>query len=335
MTITVTIGIIARNEGKNIHNTLENVLNQSFDHGSYEIIVVDGNSDDDTREIATEILNRSPINHKVLNEADFGFYGHCFARNLVIDNSDPDSKYIAFTDADCELDEDWLITLYNRIIDTDDNIAGAGGPRLIAETSDKKELVINAVITSLIASGGNPAFTSRNIKYIKSIPNYNAIYKKDIISKYRYDEKLIMSDDNELNYRLRSSGYNFINVPQAKVWHHETNSIREFAMNMFSYGVNITNTIKKHKRMINVNVPITITFILYLILLIPLYYLLTPLIVIPILLYIIFALVVFIEVFLKTRSIYSLLVFILLPVQHIFYGLGAITNLLRPSKTST
>jgi glycosyltransferase involved in cell wall biosynthesis len=329
MSVTITVGIIARNEGKNIRNTLENVLNQSFDHGSYEIIVIDGNSEDNTREIATEILSTSPVKYKVINEADFGFHGHCFARNLVIDNSDPNSQYIAFTDADCIVDKDWLSTLYNAISDTDDNIAGAGGPRLVLKTSNKKELIINTFITSLIASGGNPAFTKRNVNYVKSIANYNSIYKKEIIMKYRYDDQLIMSDDNELNFRLRSSGYHFLNVPEAKVWHGETSSVREFTRNMFSYGVNITNTMKKHRKMVNINVPITIIFIFYLILLIPIYYLLSPLIIIPFLIYIIFAMLVFVEVFLKTRSIYALMVFILLPLQHISYGLGAIYNLLN------
>ena len=43
MSITITVGIIARNEGKNIDNTLESILNQNFELRSYEIVVVDGN----------------------------------------------------------------------------------------------------------------------------------------------------------------------------------------------------------------------------------------------------------------------------------------------------
>lgn len=333
MSITITVGIIAKNEGKNIYNTLKNILSQSFDQESYEIIVVDGNSDDNTREIAKKILEESYVKHQVLNEADFGCYGHCFARNLVIDNSDPCSKYIAFTDADCTVDKEWLTILYAAIRKTDETVAGAGGPRLIAETKNKKELVINAFLTTFLSSGGNPAFSKRNVKYIKSIANYNAIYKKEIISKFRYDENLIISDDNELNFRLRTAGYHFINVPDARVWHHETNSIMEFAVNMYHYGVNITNTVKKHRNIVTINVPITIIFILYLIFLLPLYLLIGALVFIPLLLYIIFALVVFLEIILKTKTIYSLLVFILLPVQHISYGLGVISNLVFNKKT--
>lgn len=331
MSISVTIGIIAKNEEKTIVNTLKKLIDQNFEDKSYEIIVVDGNSDDKTREIAGNILKSSNISYKVLNEKDFGFYGHCFARNLVIDKSNEKAEYIAFTDADCLVDKNWLKILYNAIKQTNDDVCGAGGPRLVAKTNNKKELIINSLITSFMASGANPAFHKRDIKYIKSIANYNAIYKKSIISKFRYDDSLIMSDDNELNFRLRNAGYLFLNVPEAKIWHHETGSIKQFARNMFRYGVNISNTVKKHRAMVTINVPLTTIFIAYIILLIPLYYFFGLIILVPAVLYILFAVLVFLEVIIRTKSVYSFLVFILLPVEHLAYGLGVIFNVLKRS----
>ncbi len=327
MPVIVTLGIISRNEEKDIAETLKSVIEQDFSQ-KFEIILVDGNSTDKTKEIAQKVLKDSKINYKILNEANFGFHGLCFARNLVIDNSDKNAGYIAFTDADCIVDDMWLSKLYSSIKGTDARIAGAGGPRLIAKTDDKKELVINAFLTSPLASGGNPAFSKRNVEFIKSIANYNAIYKKDIISKFRYDNSLIISDDNELNFRLRNAGYKFLYSPDAKVWHRETGSIKEFTCNMFSYGVNIANTVRKHKSIVTMNVPVTVVFILYLLFLIPLYLMFGVIILIPLLAYIIFAVAVFCEVFLKTKTIYSLMVFLLLPVQHIGYGAGVIYNLI-------
>lgn len=331
MIIKLTLGIIARNEEENIASTLESILKQDFKQ-PYEIIVVDGNSTDRTREIAENVLKNSQIKHKILNEADFGFHGLCFARNLVIDNSDEDAKYIAFTDADCIVEENWLSQLYSAIKGTGANIAGAGGPRLIADTSNKKELVINAFLTSILASGGNPAFSKRNVEFVKSVANYNAIYKKDVISKFRYDDSLIISDDNELNFRLRKADYKFLYAPDAKVWHRETGSVREFAGNMFSYGVNIANTVRKHRNIVTMNVPLTVAFILYLVLLAPLYFILGWIAVIPLLAYFIFALAVFCEILFKTKTVYSLMVLLLLPIQHIGYGVGVLYNLIVKRK---
>jgi len=323
----ITVGIIARNEEKYISNSLKSLFKQTFDHSSFEIIVVDGNSQDRTREIAEEVLSSSDIKYKILNEKDFGFYGHCFARNLVIDNSSQSSEYIAYTDADCIVDKDWLKTLYESIKDTGKEIAGAGGPRLIAPTDNKKELIINHFLTSIIASGGNPAFSKRNVKYLMSIPNYNAIYKKDVIAKFRYDDSLIMSDDTELNLRLGKAGYKFLYVRDAKIYHRETDSVMQLARNMVRYGINIANAIKK-LRLFKIKVVLTILLLFYLIFLIPLYFVFGWIVLIPLGLYLVYTVLVFLEILFKTRSIYSLLVFLLVPIQHICYAYGVIYNFL-------
>ena len=327
MSILITIGIIAKNEEKYIEETLQGIINQNVDTSLIEIIVVDGDSSDRTREISENVLRASNVKYKVLNEKNFGFYGLCFSRNIVIDNSSKTSKYIAYTDADCIVDKNWLKTLYYYIEKSGSEIAGAGGPRLVAPTDDKKELVINNFITSNIASGGNPAFSKREVKYLDSIPNYNSIYKKEIISKFRYDDSLIISDDNELNLRLKKAGYNFIYAGDAKVYHRETNSIVEFGKNMRNYGINITNTIKKH-RLFKIKPFISLIFLLYLIFIVPLYLVVGWIILIPLALYFLFAVAVFAEIICKTKTIYSLMVFLLLPVQHVAYAYGMIYNFL-------
>jgi cellulose synthase/poly-beta-1,6-N-acetylglucosamine synthase-like glycosyltransferase len=327
MSVQVTVGIVARNEGEYIAKTIESLMAQDFNPAEFEVILVDGNSEDDTREIARRILETSGIKYKVLNEKDFGSRGLCFARNLVIDQSSPESRYIAYTDADCILGKEWLKELYLAVEGSDANVVGAGGPRLIAPTKNMKELVINTFIASLIASGGNPAFSRRKIKFTSSIPNYNAIYKKDILSKFRYDDELIIGDDHDLNFRLRNAGYLFKYVLPAEVYHRETSSIRQFTKNMFRYGFNMMNVMKKHRRLLKVPLPMTLIFLFYLILLIPLYLIWGNIVFIPLVFYLIFALMSFGEVLIRTRTIYASLVFLLLPVQHIAYALGVIYSL--------
>lgn len=332
MSIKVTVGIVARNEEEYLARTLESLVDQDFPPEWYEILVVDGNSQDRTREVAREVLEESGLQHAVYNERDYESSGLCFARNLVIDNSDPESRYIAYTDADCIVARDWLGTLYQAVEDSGQEVAGAGGPRLIAPTTNKKELVINAFITSLVASGGNPAFSQREVAYLESIPNYNAIYKKEVIQKFRYDESLVISDDHELNYRLHQAGYLFRYVPGARVYHRETDSVAQFARNMFRYGFNMTSLLRKHRRFLKVKVLLTLTMLVYLVLFIPLYLFLGYLALIPPLLYLAYAILAWGEVLIRTRTIYSLLVFLLMPLQHLTYASGVIYNFLTPQR---
>ena len=65
-----SIGIIARNEEKNIMNTLSHLINQDYPHESMEILIVDGNSTDKTREIARDFLDKSNIQYLIINEKD-------------------------------------------------------------------------------------------------------------------------------------------------------------------------------------------------------------------------------------------------------------------------
>ena len=61
MSVLITVGIIAKNEANYIATTLETLIEQNFDSLLYEIIVVDGNSKDNTREIAEEVLESSKL----------------------------------------------------------------------------------------------------------------------------------------------------------------------------------------------------------------------------------------------------------------------------------
>ncbi len=332
MSIKVTVGIVARNEEEYLARTLQSLVDQDFPSEDYEILVVDGNSQDRSREVACQVLQGSGLQHAVYNEKDYGSSGLCFARNLVIDQSNPQSRYIAYTDADCIVAPDWLGTLYQAVEGSGEDVAGAGGPRLIAPTSSKKELVINAFITSLVASGGNPAFSQRGVTYLESIPNYNAIYKKEVISKFRYDESLIITDDHEINYRLHQEGYLFLYVPQARVYHRETDSVGQFTENMFRYGFNMASLLRKHHHFFKVKVILTLTMLAYLILLVPLYLLLGSLALLPPLLYLVYAVLAWVEVLLSTRTVYSLLVFLLMPLQHLAYACGVIYNFLTPQR---
>ena len=361
--VKVSIGLIARDEEKHIGDLIKSLVNLNFPKDEYEIILVDGDSLDKTIEKAEEIFQKSNIKYKIIEEGKeaikkimqekdvnekkaeefrfkLNYYGPCFARNLVIKNADKDGRYIAFIDADCIADKDWLKILYKKIEGSGDNVVGVGGARLMAETDDKIELLINAILTSFIASGGNPAFSKRNVKYVDSIPNYNAIYKKEILERFRYDTSLVLSDDCELNYRLRKNNYKFLYERNAIVWHHETSSIKEFLKNMFRYGVNISRVVKKHREIVRIYVPLTVLFVMGPILSLiwilgvslifkgTLFY---NLIYLPFLFYgayFLFVLAVFIEVLIKTKDILrSLLVFVLVPLQHFCYGLGVLKGL--------
>jgi len=328
MAVVVSVGVVARNEAAHIEATLRALLALDFPADQYEIIVVDGGSTDGTRDLAGRILAGAGVQGRVLNERDFGGRGLCFSRNLVLDQSAAEARYIAFIDADCIAEPSWLRELLSVLQDAGEDVAGAGGGRAIAPTEDEKELVINTFLTSHIGSGFNPVFSSHPAEVVRSIANYNALYRKDVLGRFRYDESLGVSDDNEVNYRIARAGFRFRFVASARNYHRETNSVREFARNMFAYGMNIANAMRKHKTLMRPFVPFSLGLIAYLLGL-PLWVAwLGPLALLPLGAYGLLGLGALCEVALATRSLVSLWVLALFPLEHVCYGLGVLANLL-------
>jgi glycosyltransferase involved in cell wall biosynthesis len=254
----ITVGIITKNEGKTIGNLLRSLQLQSYPKSAFEIIICDGNSTDNTLEVIDSILKWGDIQYAYISEwtlppdANGCTYGHSFARNVVIDHACKESKYIAWIDADCRADENWLYSLWKTITpyEHDPKIAWAWGTRLVETfgTIGKKELLLNYYITNPITSLKNPAFSENTEQKINSIAWYNSIYKKDIVWKYRYSTQFpLYFDDIELNFRLKKAGYSFVLSKESLIYHRMDPSLKIFYWQFYKYGWGAMNVSLIHK----------------------------------------------------------------------------------------
>jgi len=113
----ISVCIITMNEEKHLLQTLAHLVKQSYGKENFEIVIVDGNSKDNTVKSSKDFLTKHGIAHKIINEKGYPnkwggcTYGHSFARNVSIDNVSPKAKYVAQIDADCRADSEWLENL--------------------------------------------------------------------------------------------------------------------------------------------------------------------------------------------------------------------------------
>src|SRR3989344_8369023 len=105
--ILVTVGIITKNEEAHIRETIQSVLNSYYPKNKYEILIVDGNSIDNTQNIIKDLQKNNKNIKLILEPWKKGSHG--MARNLLIDNAK--GEFIAFTDGDCLVKENWLSIL--------------------------------------------------------------------------------------------------------------------------------------------------------------------------------------------------------------------------------
>ena len=102
----VSVIVPVYNASKYISKTLNSIIAQDFD--SFEIIVVDDGSTDDSLEIINGCLADFEIPNKVIHQENAGV---SVARNVGIDESK--GNYLVFIDADDYVSENHLSSLYN------------------------------------------------------------------------------------------------------------------------------------------------------------------------------------------------------------------------------
>jgi len=294
---------------------------QDFPRNQYEIIVVDGGSTDKTQ----EVVRRYPV--KLIIDKN-GTIAH--GRNIGVEVSR--GKYVAFTDADCVVEKSWLKKLVENIEKCDRDVVAVGGPNLVFDNDPPISKVIGYMQESFFGSGGSPqSYRINTPRYVCSVPNCNAIYRRDILVKERYDDALNIGEDGELNFRLKQKGYKFLYLPNIIVWHHRPNNIKEFVKKMFLYGEAMAKIMKKHKKVVRWYAILPSISILALLLAYPIIKLF------PIAVYLyglaivayLFALIIStVQVYRRYRSPFSLLTLVLLPLQHFSYGFGFLKGIL-------
>ena len=104
--IKVSVIVPVYNSEEYIGNTLDSIVNQDF--GSFELIVIDDGSTDDSLEIIEEKLSKSTISYNIVHQENAGVSN---ARNRGIDEAQ--GEYLIFVDSDDYITGNHISELYN------------------------------------------------------------------------------------------------------------------------------------------------------------------------------------------------------------------------------
>lgn len=192
---------------------------KKLNYPNYEVIVVNDGSTDKTREIAESYDYIRLINqeNKGLSEA----------RNVGIRASK--GEIIAFTDADCMADSDWLTFLVARFLSSD--FGAVGGPNL---PPPDESLVANCVAVS----PGAPAHVLLDDEVAEHIPGCNMAFRREALEAINGFDPIFRTagDDVDLCWRLQNKGYQIGFSPAAVVWHFRRNTVRDYLKQQRGYG---------------------------------------------------------------------------------------------------
>jgi GT2 family glycosyltransferase len=213
----VSVVICVYNGDRTINSGLASL--EKLNYPNYEVIVVNDGSTDGTRQIAE---NYSYI--RLINQENQGLSA---ARNVGIQAST--GEIIAFTDADCMADPDWLNYLVARFQSSD--FAAVGGPNLSPPD--------DSFVPSCVAvSPGAPTHILLDDEVAEHIPGCNMAFRREALEAITGFDPVFRAagDDVDLCWRLQNKGYKIGFSPAAVVWHFRRNTVRDYLKQQRGYG---------------------------------------------------------------------------------------------------
>ena len=225
----VSIIIPVKNEGKNIKDALDSLIENNILAENIEVIVVDGHSKDDTVKIASNY----PV--KILYESIGTRAGAC---NVGWRNSN--GNILVFTDADCLFLKNWIRKIVNSFEDS--KVAAVGGIDLTSPTSTSYIEIAGGVLEELRAMKEKDWYGSAF-----HLRGCNVAYTKEALVKCGgFDNKFKTAEESELQYRLHKMGYKLIFNPSIKVYHKRRSTLKGYLKQFYYYGFGEFQLIQKH-----------------------------------------------------------------------------------------
>lgn len=235
--MSVTAVLLCRNERHHIASCLQSVLSQVPPPGGFEIVVVDGISDDGTREILQRIAEQNAIVRIVDNPRRIT---PC-AMNLGI--SAARGRWVAIMGAHHVYAPDYLLRCHETAKQTNaDNVGGA----MFCTGSSYIQRAVAAAHHSPFAIGGakwhNPQYEG------PADTVYGGFYRREVFDRIGlFDEELIRNQDDELNLRLTRAGGVIWQTPKVRCRYSPRNSLRALFGQYRQYGYWKVRVIRKHR----------------------------------------------------------------------------------------
>lgn len=212
----VSVIVPVYNGAATIRECLASIL-AAGSRSDFELIVVDNASTDGTAELLREFGDRLRVVRETRR-------GPAAARNAGLRVAR--GKWLAFTDADCTVDADWLEHLLQPL---ESGTADATGGRILARRG----------------AGAVERFGEHIHDHRAAIEHYwppylitmNMAIARGLLEEVGgFDERWLRSEDCELSFRLAAQGRRFAYVPDAVVRHWNRATMRELSREGFLHG---------------------------------------------------------------------------------------------------
>ncbi len=224
--IEISIIIPCRNEEKFIETCINSAL--AFDllkSKTFEILVIDGMSNDKTRHIVESISSKSDTIKIIDNPGIVQVVG----LNIGIKNAK--GSYILRLDAHSSYPSNYLTLMYETYSKVEaDNVGGVVISKL--SSNNYQAYLVQALTTHPFGVGNSEFRLQGKAAYVDTVPY--GFFRKETFTKYGYyDERLERNEDYEFNRRVIRYGGNIYMNPEIQVSYYNQTKLYNFIKKQF------------------------------------------------------------------------------------------------------
>lgn len=320
----VTAIIVVRNAEEYIKNAINSILEQTFGLEKIELILVDGQSTDNTINIIEEVLLKDERVNKLIdvklltNEKKILSSGW----NMAIRESK--CPYVIRIDAHSEINENYILGCFDNFQENND-ISCVGGT-LNTININKKRDYISMILSSPFGVGNSKFRYSDKKEFVDTVAY--GLYKKDEIIKNGYfNEKLKRNQDTFLHSKIRDNGGLFLLDPSITANYYARESILKMSKQAFRNGYWNVKTLLINKKAFVLRHFIPLFYVLSLVFLIPMIFLSKVFLYFLIAQESLYLLSSVYFAFKKTKNIIKVLKMIIgFKILHLSYGIGSLLS---------
>jgi succinoglycan biosynthesis protein ExoA len=235
----VTVIMPVYNEEKFIENTLTAIQNQEYPNSRMEIIVLDGKSQDGTKEKVVAFSNENPQLAITVLDNKRRIFPAGFNKAMQHVHGD----IIIILGGHTMIAEDYVsqcVAALNQF----DCVAVGGSIETVSNTYQGK--VIAAAMASSFGVGGVSFRTKKGLTCEVDTVAFAAYRRDAIIAAGLMDEELVRNQDDEFNYRLRKMGGKIYLSADIHASYHSRSSLSSLWRQYFQYGYWKVRVLQKH-----------------------------------------------------------------------------------------
>ncbi len=225
----VSIILPCRNEAKYIARCLDTILATTYPHDLLELLVVDGRSDDATRDIVRGFAERHPWIRLLDNP------GKVVPAALNLGIQAASGEIIVRVDAHALYPPEYLPRLVEALETTGaDNV---GGPVIVLPSGKGPRSRAVAIALAHPFGIGNSWFRigSSEPRWVDTVP-YGGWRRTTFEKIGMFDEDLVRDQDEEFNYRLQANGGRLLLLPGAASYYYARPTPKLMGRMIYQYG---------------------------------------------------------------------------------------------------